>query len=151
MNTPLFLIPLVVGLMTQFSKRFLNRNWSAEMHDKAPHLPKYGGMPSAHTAFAFSLLTVVAYTSGLSSPIFVVAVVLAVFILDDALRMRIFLGRHGEALVRLISLLPEKEQKSFPALEKKLGHEPKEAFVGAIVGVVLTLLLLILLNWVPKA
>ncbi len=151
MNTPLFLIPLVVGLITQFSKRFFNHNWSPEMRDRAPHLPKYGGMPSAHTAFAFSLLTVVGYTAGLSSPIFVVAVVLAVIILDDALRMRIFLGRHGEALVRLISLLPEKDRKAFPPLEKKLGHEPVEAFVGALVGIGLTLLLLFLVNWVPKA
>lgn len=151
MNTPLFLIPLVVGLIAQFSKRFLNRNWSAEMKDRAPHLPKYGGMPSAHTAFAFSLITVVGYTAGISSPIFVVAVVLAVIILDDALRMRIFLGRHGEALVRLITLLPKKDQTSFPPLEKKLGHEPVEALVGAIIGTVLTLLMLFFVNWLSKA
>jgi len=142
MNTPLFLIPLVVGLITQFSKRFFNRNWSPEIHGGLPHLPKYGGMPSAHTAFAFSLLTVIGYTSGITSPIFVVAIVVAVIILDDALRMRIFLGRHGEALVRLILLLPKEQQKDFPHLEKKLGHEPIEAFVGAIVGIILSLLFL---------
>ncbi len=146
MNTPLFLIPLVVGLIAQFSKRFLNRNWSPEMKDRAPHLPKYGGMPSSHTAFAFSLITVVGYTAGISSPVFVVAVVLAVIILDDALRMRIFLGRHGEALVRLISLLPKEQRTAFPPLEKKLGHEPVEALVGAIIGTILTLLLLRFLN-----
>lgn len=103
-------------------------------------------MPSAHTAFAFSMLTTVAYTTGFSSPLFVVTVVLAVIILDDALRMRIFLGRHGEALVRLISLLPEEKQKAFPHLEKKLGHEPVEALVGAFIGIVLTLIFLITLG-----
>ncbi len=142
MNTPLFLIPILVGLITQFSKRFFNREWKSEMHDKLPHLPHYGGMPSAHTAFAFSMLTVIAQTSGITNPLFAVAVVLAVIILDDALRMRIFLGRHGEALVRLISLLPEQQKKDFPPLEKKLGHEPLEAVVGAIFGVCLTLLAL---------
>ncbi|MDA1168745.1 MAG: divergent PAP2 family protein [bacterium] len=146
MNTPLFLIPLIVGLMTQFSKRFFNRNWSPELHGETPHLPRYGGMPSAHTAFAFSLLTVIAYTAGFTSPLFVIAVVVAVIILDDALRMRIFLGRHGEALVHLISLLPKEEQKSFPHLEKKLGHEPVEALVGASVGIALTLMLLIIFS-----
>lgn len=146
MNTPLFLIPLIVGLMTQFSKRFFNRNWSPTIHGGLPHLPRYGGMPSAHTAFAFSLLTVIAYTAGFTSPLFVIAVVVAVIILDDALRMRIFLGRHGEALVGLISLLPKEQQKAFPHLEKKLGHEPVEALVGASVGIALTLILLIIFS-----
>lgn len=145
MDTPLFLIPLVVGLITQFSKRFFNKNWTAELHNNAPHLPRYGGMPSAHTAFAFSMLTTVAYTSGFTSPLFVVTVVLAVIILDDALRMRIFLGRHGEALVHLISLLPKDKQNAFPHLERKLGHEPIEALVGALFGSILTLILLIAL------
>lgn len=143
MNTPLFLIPLIVGLITQFSKRFFNRNWSPALHGGQPHLPRYGGMPSAHTAFAFSMLTTIAYTTGFSSPLFVVTVVLAVIILDDALRMRIFLGRHGEALVRLIQLLPKEDQKDFPHLEKKLGHEPVEAIVGASIGICLTWVLLV--------
>lgn len=146
MNTPLFLIPLLVGLIAQFSKRFFNHNWTPVMHDKSPHLPRYGGMPSAHSAFAFSLLTVIAVVSGLSSPLFVIATVVAVIILDDALRMRIFLGRHGEALVRLISLLPQDEQKAFPPLEKKLGHEPLEALAGAAMGIGLTLVFLLFLN-----
>ncbi len=144
MDTPLFLIPLAVGLITQFSKRFLNRNWSSEMNDKISHLPRYGGMPSAHTAFAFSLLTVTAFTSGFTSPLFAIATVLAVIIIDDALRMRIFLGRHGEALVRLIALLPQKEQGAFPPLEKKLGHEPIEALVGALFGIIFTYILLLI-------
>lgn len=142
MDTPLFLIPLLVGLLTQFSKRFFNQRWHSEMNGKAHHLPHYGGMPSAHTAFAFSMLTVVGKEAGITSPVFLVAVVLAVIILDDALRMRIFLGRHGEALVRLISLLPKDQQKAFPLLEKKLGHEPIEAVAGAFSGIILTLIVL---------
>lgn len=142
MNTPLFLIPVLVGLIAQFIKRFFNRNWVSLSAEHPLHLPKYGGMPSAHTAFAFSLVTVIAKTSGFSSPLFVVAIVVAIIILDDALRMRIFLGRHGEALVRLISLLPKEQQTKFPHLEKKLGHEPVEALVGAIIGIVLSLLFL---------
>lgn len=145
MNIPLFLIPLLVGLTTQFSKRFFNNNWLPEMKDATPHLPRYGGMPSAHTSFAFSMLTTVAYTEGFTSPLFVVTVVLAVIILDDALRMRIFLGRHGEALTRLIANLPKKDQATYPHLEKRLGHQPVEAIVGACIGTILTLLILAIL------
>lgn len=146
MTTYYFLIPLLVGLITQFSKRFLNKSWHSEMNDRVRHLSHYGGMPSAHTAFAFSMITLVAYTSGIASPLFAVAMVIGIVILDDALRMRIFLGRHGEALKKLISLLPKKDQNGFPPLEKQLGHKPLEAFVGAIVGVVLTIILLFLVK-----
>lgn len=145
MTTFLFLIPLLVGLVTQFSKRFFNKNWHSEMTAMQSHLPHYGGMPSAHTAFAFSLLTVIAWEDGIGSSTFAIAVVLAIIILDDALRMRIFLGHHGEALHKLIKKLPENEQKTFPLLETSLGHKPLEAAVGALVGIVLTLLLLIAL------
>ena len=146
MNTPLFLIPLVVGLITQFSKRFFNNNWIPELKGNTPHLPRYGGMPSAHTSFAFSMLTVIAYTEGFSSPLFVVTVVLAVIILDDALRMRIFLGRHGEAITRLIKSLPKQDQAAYPHLEKRLGHQPVEALVGACIGTFLTLIILLALR-----
>ncbi len=146
MNIPLFLIPPLVGLLTQFSKRFFNRNWHSEMTEIKSHLPHYGGMPSAHTSFAFSLLTVIGWESGIASPSFAIAIVLAVIILDDALRMRIFLGHHGEALHKLIAKLPQEEQKTFPLLETKLGHTPVEAFVGALTGVILTLLTLALLH-----
>lgn len=146
MTTFLFLIPLLIGLITQFSKRFFNRNWHSEMTKIKSHLPHYGGMPSAHTAFAFSLLTIIGWESGIESPAFAIAVVLAVIILDDALRMRIFLGHHGEALHKLIGKLPKNEQKTFPLLETQLGHKPVEAFVGALTGVILTLLTLALLH-----
>lgn len=138
MNTFLFLIPILVGLVTQFSKRFFNHGWDSEMSEIKSHLPHYGGMPSAHTAFAFSLLTVIAWEEGIGSSSFAIAVVLAVIILDDALRMRIFLGHHGQALRQLIEKLSVQEQKTFPLLETKLGHRPIEAFVGALVGVILT-------------
>src|SRR3989344_3807870 len=87
--------------------------------------------------------TLFSYSSVITSPLFAVAVVIAVVILDDALRMRIFLGRHGEALGRLIALLPKKEQESFPPLEKQLGHKPLEAIIGAIIGIILTIVLVL--------
>lgn len=145
MTTFLFLIPILVGLVSQFSKRFFNYNWHPEMTEIKSHLPHYGGMPSAHTAFAFSLLTVIAWESGIASPSFAISVVLAIIILDDALRMRIFLGHHGQALHKLIEKLPKEEQKTFPLLETQLGHKPAEAFAGALVGIILTIGILTIL------
>jgi acid phosphatase family membrane protein YuiD len=106
MNLPLFLIPILVGLTAQFSKRFFNRRYLSAIKLQGLPLPRYGGMPSAHAAFSFSLLTTVGMADGIASATFAIACAATIFILDDALRMRIFLGRHGEVLRRLIRKLP---------------------------------------------
>ncbi|MEX0649679.1 MAG: divergent PAP2 family protein [Candidatus Andersenbacteria bacterium] len=146
MNIPLFLIPIVVGICAQLLKKPFNRRHLSEITVAGVHMPRYGGMPSAHTAFAFSLLTTVALSDGIYKGSFVVAVAITIFILDDALRMRIFLGRHGQALRKLIDQLPADQQKGFPGLESRLGHKPAEVVAGAIIGVVGTLGLYLLLQ-----
>ncbi|MGH9856934.1 MAG: divergent PAP2 family protein, partial [Acidobacteriota bacterium] len=138
MSFPLFLIPIVVGLIVQFSKRFFNTRYLSDVTVKGMKIPRYGGMPSAHTAFAFSLLTLVGMLEGFSSLLFAASTAATIFILDDALRMRIFLGRYGETLRRLIAKLPEEEQRQFPYLEDRLGHRPREVVAGAFVGIILT-------------
>ncbi len=112
------------------------------MEQKGRVLPRYGGMPSAHTAFAMSLATVVAVVDGIGSVAFAIAISLVIFVIDDALRMRTFLGSHGRALHRLIDNLPEDKRRGFPYLETHLGHRPFEVVVGGALGVALTLLIL---------
>lgn len=140
MSLPLFLIPIVAGLAAQALKRLLTDERSGRLTGDG-YLPRYGGMPSAHTAFAFSLATLVALTDGMASTAFAITASLVIFVLDDALRMRIFLGHHGQALSRLISKLPAEERAQYPQLETHLGHKPAEVIVGALLGVGLTLLL----------
>jgi len=143
MEFPLFLIPILVGLVAQSLKPLFNRSWYAKLEDSGGKtLPRYGGMPSAHTAFAFSLATVVAMAEGFSGVPFVIASVILIIILDDALRMRIFLGRYGAALRRLIVKLPEREQAHYPYLEERLGHKMPEVIAGGLVGIGLTSLIM---------
>ena len=139
---PLFLIPIIVGLTTQFSKRFFNKRWWSNVSvGGGVKLPRYGGMPSAHTAFAISLMTTAWLVDGWYSMTFAITSAVTIFILDDALRMRMFLGRHGLALHQLIQSLPAEEQKNYPALETQLGHKPAEVLVGAIVGFIFSFVL----------
>lgn len=139
----LFLVPVVVGLLAQAVKPLLNKQWYAHLTEGGKKIPRYGGMPSAHTAFATSLVTVAALTEGVGSPLFVIAVALLIFVLDDALRMRIFLSRHGEALQRLVDRLPEGERRQFPHLEDRLGHKLTEVVAGAILGIVATWIIML--------
>ncbi len=108
-------------------------------------MPRYGGMPSAHTAFAFSLVTVVAMAEGVMNSAFAMAVAVVIFILDDALRMRIFLGRHGRALRGLIAKLTPEEREKFPHLESRLGHKGSEVLAGAGLGIVVTIILMLII------
>lgn len=144
MMIPLFLIPIMVGVFAQFLKKFFNRRYLSNIKLQGVPLPRYGGMPSAHTAFAFSILTLAYLVEGANSMAFALAVAGTIFILDDALRMRIFLGRHGAALTKLIKELPKDHQKGFPYLEQRLGHKPLEVVAGAILGVTLTWALFLL-------
>lgn len=134
----LFLVPILVGLAAQALKPLLNKKWYAHLTEGGKKIPRYGGMPSAHTAFATSLVTVAAMAEGVQSSLFVLAVALLIFVLDDALRMRIFLSRHGEALRRLVDRLPEEERRQFPYLEDRLGHKLTEVMAGGALGVILT-------------
>jgi acid phosphatase family membrane protein YuiD len=112
------------------------------MEETGKRMPRYGGMPSAHTAFAFSLLTMAGVVDGVMSVSFAVVASITIFVIDDALRMRVFLGGHGHALHRLVNKLPPEERRDFPYLETHLGHRPMEVTVGAIIGVGLTLLIM---------
>lgn len=142
MTVPLFIIPIVVGLLAQALKPFLNKQWYVRLEKEGgKKIPRYGGMPSAHTAFAFSLATLVAITDGLMTTSFAIVAALVIFVLDDALRMRIFLSRHGRALQLLVKKLPDNQQHDFPYLESRLGHKGKEVIAGAALGIILTWLL----------
>jgi uncharacterized protein len=142
MNLPLFIIPILVGLLTQFSKPFLNKGFYTRMEETGQKLPRYGGMPSAHTAFALSILTMTGIVEGITSVSFALVASIAIFVVDDALRMRVFLGGHGHALRKLVDKLPPEEREGFPYLETHLGHRPMEVTVGAIIGVGLTFLIM---------
>lgn len=140
MEPLLFLIPIFVGLLTQFSKRFFNKDWESSAEIGGYHLPRYGGMPSAHTSFALSLATLSLLADGITSSSFAISVALVIFILDDALRMRVYLSRHGQALSGLIEKLPSEQRQTFPHLETRLGHTIPEVIGGAIFGVIATVI-----------
>src|SRR5690349_17348705 len=135
MSLPLFLIPMLVGLVTQAVKHWFNKRWYAQIDKSGQKIPRYGGMRIAHTALISSLATSVGLTDGFMSGDFAIAAVLVIIVLDDALRMRIFLGRYGAALRRLIKKLPAEEQNQFPYLETRLGHKVPEVIVGALIGI----------------
>lgn len=137
-----FVLPIFVGLAAQMIKFLLytiKHGWQPE------YIFTHGHMPSAHTAFATSLLVSIGYFEGFSSGAFAVTVGLAFLIIDDALRIRMHLGDQGRYLNMMIEQLHlSKEQ--FPRLKERVGHRTNEVIAGAFFGVALTALFIWLLT-----
>lgn len=132
-----FLIPIAVGVVVQTMKFVLysmKHGW--DWHYAMTH----GHMPSAHTAFIVSLATSVGYYEGVTTGAFAAAVALAVIVIDDAARLRMYMGDQGRYLNMLIRQLNVSE-KQFPRLHERMGHRVSEVIIGGIIGFVLTLLL----------
>lgn len=132
----IFIIPIVVGILTQVLKFVLytlKHGWNPE------YIFTHGHMPSAHTALVVSLLTSVGYYEGAHSGAFALSAVLAFIVIDDAARIRMHLGDQGRYLNMLIEQL-HLNQDEFPRLKERVGHRVSEVVGGAIVGFFMTLL-----------
>lgn len=141
-SNAVWLIPIFVGIIVQaikFALYSLKHGWDIR------YAFTHGHMPSAHTALAFSLMVSVGYYEGTGDASFAIAMVLAFIIIDDAARLRMHLGDQGRYLNMLVQKLVDQtdiDEKKFPRLKERTGHRISEIIVGAILGVVLTLILI---------
>ncbi|HAT73687.1 MAG: hypothetical protein US30_C0007G0030 [Candidatus Moranbacteria bacterium GW2011_GWF2_36_839] len=138
----IFLIPMFVGGVVQIIKFVvysMKHGWNIQ------YAMTHGHMPSAHTGFIMSLVTSVGYYDGMSSGAFTVAVALAIIVIDDAARLRMYMGDQGRYLNMLIRQLNINEDQ-FPRLHERMGHRISEVIVGGILGVIFTLILARLLS-----
>ena len=102
-------------------------------------------MPSAHTAFVVSLATIVFYFDGILSTTFAISVVLAYIVIYDAVNIRTNIGHNGKIVNQLIKEIPTIEKEKYPTLKEVVGHKLEEAFVGAVFGFALSILLILIL------
>lgn len=136
----IFLIPIFVWFFISGIKVLIfsfKHGWN--VRENIVHVG-YGHMPSAHTAFVVSLATSVGYYSSFNSGAFAVAIILAILIIDDSIRLRMYISDQGMQLNRLVEHL-NLEQTKFPHLKERMGHRVSEVIVGGILGFVLTIIL----------
>ncbi|MCM3388194.1 divergent PAP2 family protein [Ureibacillus chungkukjangi] len=110
-----------------------------------------GGMPSSHSAAVTSLATAVGFETGMDSPIFAVAAMFAAIVMYDATGVRWQAGQHAVIINRIRNELtvffnevkhwPEKnEDEKIKELKTLLGHKPSEVFMGALTGILVSVL-----------
>jgi len=131
-----FLIPITVGILTQILKFLI---YSVKHGFNVEYAFTHGHMPSAHTSLVVSLLVSVAYYEGIHSGAFALSAVLAFIVIDDAARIRMYLGDQGRYLNMLVEQLGIEKSK-FPRLKERVGHRVSEVIGGAFVGFFLTIL-----------
>lgn len=133
-----FLIPITVGILTQAIKFAI---YSSKHGFNIEYAFTHGHMPSAHTSLVVSLLVSVAYYEGVHSGAFALSSVLAFIVIDDAARIRMYLGDQGRYLNMLVDQLGIEKEK-FPRLKERVGHRISEIIGGAFVGLLLTIFLI---------
>lgn len=133
------IIPLVVAALAQVVKLSVDKV-RGNLNLKNIWL-SYGGMPSAHTAFAVSVATIAGLYEGWDSPLFAVAAVFTLIIMRDAVTFRNYMGQQGRLFNALIEKLPPTDRPGLPHFMERVGHTVGEVVSGVIFGVVLTLLL----------
>jgi acid phosphatase family membrane protein YuiD len=137
-----FIIPIAVGFIvqaTKFTVYSIKHGWNIR------YVMTHGHMPSAHTGFIVALVTSVGYYAGLTSGAFAVSVALAVIVIDDAARLRVYMGDQGRYLNMLIRQLNINEDQ-FPRLKERMGHRINEIIIGGLLGFLLTMLFIKILS-----
>lgn len=137
MDYPFIVVPLLTGIFTQMVKFALAIIRHKKIEIKYLFTP--GHMPSSHTSFAVSLVTVVGVYAGIGSIDFAIAVCLAYIVIYDAMNIRINIGRNGAAINRMVE---ELKLEGYPILKERVGHLPEEVAVGGILGFLFSMMLI---------
>lgn len=92
-----------------------------------------GGMPSSHSAFVVSLVTIIFLQEGVSTA-FVVSLVLAMIVIRDAFGVRRSVGEEGIIINQILKKIKLKTKTHFV-----MGHTPLQVLVGLLFGLVISL------------
>ncbi len=99
-------------------------------------------MPSSHSSTVCALATSVARTSGLQSPVFAVAFLLAFVVMYDAMGVRRAAGEQAKVINKIAELQEEKNEDFFvKELKELIGHTPIEVIAGAALGIFIGLIM----------
>jgi hypothetical protein len=131
----ILLTPFVAAAIAQIIKISIKQK-GQKLNIKDFFIFTYSGMPSGHSALMVSLATITALTEGLYSALFAVTFVITVVVINDALRLRKYLGQHGEVLNVLVKELKSDDllDRKYPHLLEKIGHTKTQVLAGCVLG-----------------
>lgn len=100
-----------------------------------------GGMPSSHSALVSCLATTIGLETGWNSPVFLLALGMALIIMSDAAGVRRAAGQQAKILNEIMDDLYESRPVGQKRLKELLGHTPIQVFVGSFLGIAIAFFL----------
>jgi uncharacterized protein len=98
-----------------------------------------GGMPSSHSATIVSVAVSIGIKDGFESSLFALAFVMVIIVIRDATGVRLSTGRQAEAINKILAVQQKKYKIPYSRVKEVRGHTPLETFVGAVLGVLVSL------------
>ena len=106
-----------------------------------------GGMPSSHSAFVVSLSTVIGIGQGFDSALFGVTLAFSLIVMYDAAGVRRAAGKQARVLNRMFHHNREKGEFHLDEeLKELIGHTPVEVIAGALLGLAISVLLMVVVK-----
>jgi len=119
-----WLVVKIIKTIAEWSRQ-KKVDWKVLLYD--------GGMPSAHTALIVSTATAIYLELGMSI-VFVLSVVVALIIMNDAMKVR----KTTEEQSKVINKLTQ--GKNYPGLDEHVGHTPMEVLIGLLLGIAIPII-----------
>lgn len=94
-----------------------------------------GGMPSSHSSLMTGTTTGIGLFYGFNTPLFALAFAITMVVVYDATGVRRQAGRHAAKINILINELFSGHPISQDQLKEVLGHSPREALAGILLGI----------------
>ena len=95
-----------------------------------------GGMPSSHSALIAGITHAIGLFVGFDTPLFALALAIAIIVIYDATGIRRQAGLHAEIINAMIRDLARGHPLKEEQLREVLGHTPLEAVGGTLLGIV---------------
>ena len=146
-NNDVLIVSLAAGLIAQITKIVINAIVTKKFDIE--RLVGDGGMPSGHSATVTAMALMTGFRCGFSSPVFGLAMVLAIIVMHDATGVRQEAGKHARSIIELTEIFNEyiaedDDELKLEKLKTLVGHTPLQVVCGAGVGIVVVVLYLLI-------
>ena len=146
-NNDVLIVSLAAWLIAQIAKIVINAIVTKKFDIE--RLVGDGGMPSGHSATVTAMALMTGFRCGFSSPVFGLAMVLAIIVMHDATGVRQEAGKHARSIIELADIYNEyiaedDEELKLEKLKTLVGHTPLQVVCGAGVGIVVVVLYLLI-------
>ncbi len=98
-----------------------------------------GGFPSSHSTAVTALTTMVAYTSGIASPLFAVSMIFSAVVVFDASGVRQEVGKHARTLNAVFEEFKLWDRFDYKHFTELVGHTLFEVIGGIALGLLIAL------------